>query len=105
MLSQNLNAAALSRRQWLIILVLQLAFLPLIALEEYLVLAILLSAMLAFIFIFHRLANGIILLPLFLFMPFEIPESLGLQFSELGVLILFLSALGAIALTARALKF
>ena len=103
--ANNHSQVNITRRRWLILLAIQVAFLPLIALEEYVALALIISASVAFIFFFNRLANGIILLPLFIFMPFEIPQTFGLQFSELGVLLLFLSTVGTVLITGRELKF
>lgn len=88
---------------WLIIV--QVPFFILIMAENYLMATGLLVSMALVIFILENPVNGLLFLPFFLYMPFEIPSLGGVQFSEMGALLVILSFVCSILLTRSDLAF
>lgn len=76
-----------------------------IVLEEYLLAISCFSSLAALIFIFNKPSNGLIILPIFLFMPFEIPGLGGIQFSELGTLLIIISFIFIVLVSNTKLEF
>lgn len=73
------------------LLLAQIGFIIPIILEEYLIAFMLLFGIIALFFIYTEPSNGLVILPLFLHMPVEIPGLGGIQFSEIGTFLVLLS--------------
>ncbi|MFQ5639065.1 MAG: O-antigen ligase family protein [bacterium] len=95
-----------STKTFLTLLILtETAFLIPIFLEEYLLAFLGFVGLSALFFIFNKPENGLIFLPLFLFMPFEIPGLGGVQFSEMGTFLILLSLVFSVLLSKPNLGF
>ncbi len=74
------------------LLLIQGVFFVFISMEKYIVAVSIFLAIVSIFFIFSgQAANGLILLPLFLYVPFKIPGLAGITFSQIGVLFVLLS--------------
>lgn len=86
-------------------LILQAAFVVVIAMEEYFLAFGILLGLVSFVFIFSGPTNGLIILPIFLYLPFEVPGFGGIQFSEIGTFLVLLVGLFSVMLVKRDLEF
>jgi O-antigen ligase len=84
---------------WLILL--EVAFIIPLSLGYTLEVILALAALFILPAFFHSFTNGISLLPLFLYMPVTLSESMGIQLSEVGILLLFLLYVGTVLMDRR----
>ena len=87
------------------LVVAQIGFIIPIILEEYLIAFMLLFGIMALFFIYNEPSNGLVVLPLFLHMPVEIPGLGGIQFSEIGTFLVILSLIFGILVFRRNFEF
>lgn len=87
------------------LVVAQIGFILPIILEEYLIAFMLLFGIIALFFIYNEPSNGLVVLPLFLHMPVEIPGTGGVQFSEIGTFLVILSLIFGILVFKRNFEF
>ena len=88
---------------WLFIL--YVAFLIPLSLGYFIEVIIIILSLLILPFFLNKLENGIILLPIFIYMPIGMSFLMGIQLSEIGVLLLFLVFLGTLIYTKRGHQF
>ncbi|MFQ5677185.1 MAG: O-antigen ligase family protein [bacterium] len=88
-----------------LLILVQIGFSIPILLEEYVLAIVLLFGILALFFVYNHPTNGLILLPLFLYLPFSIPGLGGIQFSEIGTFFVILSLIFALVATRSNFEF
>ena len=101
---QKTDAPSYGRFFLVLLFVTQAAVLVPVFLEEYLIAVTVFGTLLGLLFILNTPGNGLVVLPLFLFFPFEIPGLGGVQFSEVGVFLVLLSFVFATLLSRTTLS-
>ncbi len=103
--SPSTNAPSYGRCFLTLLFLTQALVLIPVFLEEHLIAVAALATLVGLLFVLNAPQNGLILLPLFLFLPFEIPELGGIQFSEVGVFLILLSFVFSSLVTRTTLSY
>lgn len=85
----------------LLLLLLQAGLALLLVFEQYVAFGVVIGALTGIPFLLNRFPHSLILFPIFLYLPFDLSESLEVQFSKIGLVIVLLSGLGAVLLNRR----